>query len=186
MKKWVLAAIAFAVVTAPVVARADAKEGTGVSFGPRAAYFIPEDDDADEVWYGGAQFRAYFSDDFALEGSIDYRETEFGPVDVQSYPVQASLLLNLIASEDFKFFILGGAGWYYTRIDVPVGDDETDNRFGPHAGAGLLVPLSESLSIDVTGRYIWLEEAESDNPNVLEREYDDSGIMATAGLNFHF
>lgn len=186
IRKSLVATLALAAMVAPTMLLAGARDGTGASIGPRAAYFIPEGSSGDEVWFGGAQVRVYFNDAFALEGSIDYRETDFGQTTLQTYPVQATLLLNLVRSDNFKMFLLGGGGWYYTRVDVPVGSDDTDNRFGPHAGAGILVPFSDNVSLDITGRYIWLEEAHADDQNVLERDYDDSGVMLTAGLNFHF
>src|SRR5438477_475302 len=59
---------------------------TGLSLGLRGTYYDPADGDAS--WYGGAQLRVHLSPAFAIEGSIDYRRTDFGPgVKVHSYPV---------------------------------------------------------------------------------------------------
>jgi len=161
-----------------------------VSIGGRATYSDPKD--ADEgTWFGGAQMRFYLSPMIGLEGSIDYRNSDFGPTEVHTYPVQASLLVYLIQDSWVKPFLLGGAGWYFTTIEGPDGlggeFEETDNRFGPHAGGGLQIYLSKSLSIDGTYRYIWLEEFKSKEQNaVIEKDYEDSGHMITAGLNVHF
>jgi opacity protein-like surface antigen len=156
------------------------------SFGPRATYNQPKDAD-DGEWYGGAQLRLYFSEVLGLEGSIDYRRNDFGDTEIDVYPVQASLLAYLMPGT-ISPFLLGGAGWYYTHVEGPGGFDETDSRFGFHAGGGVQLYLNEYWSFDSTYRYIWLEEVASrdDDNNVLERDYDDSGHMVTIGLNLHF
>jgi hypothetical protein len=46
--------------------------------------------------------------------------------------------------------------------------------------------LNESLSLDATYRYIWLENLSSKDLNVLDKTYSDSGAMITVGLNFLF
>lgn len=153
------------------------------SIGGRATYYDPKD--ADGKWYGGAQVRAYLGNYFAIEGSADYRRNDFENTRVHSYPVQVSALIYPLGHTRLAPFILGGGGWYYTSVKGP-GVDDTQNRFGAHAGGGLQFMLSRHFSIDSTYRYIWLESIESKNVSLDDKKFSDNGHMITVGLNFHF
>jgi opacity protein-like surface antigen len=87
-------------------------------------------------------------------------------------------------------YILGGGGWYFTTIDrdFPGGgdDSDTDNRFGTHAGGGLLLRMTPGFSISGDYRYIWLQEFQTRDESLDEIEFDDSGSQVTVALNFHF
>ena len=51
----------------------------GVSFGPRASYFVNKSDTWDDGKFsGGAQLRFHFLRALAIEGSADYRREHFG------------------------------------------------------------------------------------------------------------
>jgi opacity protein-like surface antigen len=156
-----------------------------VSLGGRGMYFDPEGH-ADGSWSGGAQLRMHFTKVFAVEGSADYRETDHPGTKVKTYPVQASLLAYLLPESRLSPFLLAGAGWYFTEVEGPFGYDETEHRFGPHLGGGLQYFLSQYVSVDGTYRYVWVEDVNSRDNSLLEKEYDDSGHMITAALNFHF
>ena len=154
------------------------------SVGPRITYSTPEDADEGK-WSVGAQGRLHLASILALEGSIDYRSNEYSDiVIIRTYPVQASLLAYVVPK---TAFLIGGVGWYYTRVEEELFDTSfTTNRFGVHAGAGLEIRMSESLSVDGTYRYIWLEEVESKDENAMDKEYKDSGTMVTVALNMFF
>ena len=154
------------------------------SIGGRAAYIDPKDGEAN--WFGGAQVRFYLAKFFAIEGSADYRQDKFGTTTTDTFPVQVSALLYLLPGKRLSPFILGGGGWYYTHVKGPGGFDDTQNRFGLHAGGGLQFFISEHWSIDGTYRYIWLEKLESRDANITNKSFQDSGHMITAGVNFHF
>ena len=155
-----------------------------ISVGGRATYYDPKD--ASGKWYGGAQVRLYPSRYFAIEGSADYRRNDFGDTRVHSYPVQVSALIYPLGTTRLAPFILGGGGWYYTTVKGPGGFDDTQNRFGLHAGGGLQFFLNQHWSIDSTYRYIWLEKIESKDQNIVDKKFNDNGHMVTIGLNFHF
>jgi opacity protein-like surface antigen len=166
-----------------------AGEGVGdntFSIGPRATYSTPKDADEGQ-WSPGAQARLHLSPALGLEASIDYRKNDYGTLTtVKTYPVQASLLGYLLPGSGVSPFLLGGVGWYYTRVDGPFGYSDTTSRFGLHAGAGLEVKLSRSISIDGAYRYIWLEDLASKDEDALHKNYQDSGSMVTLALNFLF
>ncbi|MBI4397148.1 MAG: porin family protein [Elusimicrobia bacterium] len=155
------------------------------SFGFRGMYFEPKDSDEGD-WHGGVQLRLFLVPAFALEGSVDYRQNDFGETELNVFPVQASALIYLLPDRRLSPLLLGGAGWYYTQVEGPGAFDDTDHRFGTHAGGGLQVGIGESVSLDTTYRYIWLEEFKSKGADLTEKEFEDSGHMVTVGLNFHF
>ncbi len=155
-----------------------------VMLGGRATYFDPKEGSGE--WYGGAQLRFYPSHYFAIEGSADYRRNDFGQTRTHTYPVQVSALIYPLGTTRLAPFILGGGGWYYTTVKGPGGFDDTQNRFGLHAGGGLQFFLNRHWSIDGTYRYIWLEKVQSRDQNIVDKKFDDNGHMVTIGLNFHF
>lgn len=155
-----------------------------LSIGGRGTYFDPND--ASPKWYGGAQVRLHLGQVFAIEGSVDYREKKYDTTFTRSYPVQVSGLIYLLPGKRISPFILGGGGWYYTQVKGPGGFDDTQNRFGLHAGGGLQWMLNHHWSIDSTYRYIWLEKLESRDENLVEKKYENNAHMVTIGLNFHF
>ena len=129
-----------------------------LSVGGRATYVDPKD--GSSRWFGGGQVRLHPSRYFAFEGSVDYRRNDIGDTRVHTYPVQVSALIYPLGTTRLAPFLLGGGGWYYTTVKGPGGFDDTQNRFGAHAGGGLQFFFSKHVSIDSTYRYIWLEKIE--------------------------
>ena len=157
-----------------------------LSIGPRATYSTPKDADEGQ-WSGGAQVRFHLSPGLGLEGSVDYRSNKFGNLTtIKTYPVLASLLAYIMPGASWSPFLLGGGGWYYTEVDGPDNFSHTDYRFGLHAGAGIEVMLNESLSVDGSYRYIWIESVKSKDAKALDKTFEDSGSMVTMALNFLF
>ena len=172
---------------APQRAQADGWDIEGFSIGGRGDYLNPKDGPAN--WYGGAQLRLQ-GEVFGLEGSIDDRHTNSNGQNVNTYPVQASVLARLMPGSRITPFILGGAGWYNTERSGTdaYGNhyDNTSSLFGLHAGIGLECFLSRYWSIDGTYRYLWIETQKTKDNDVQNRTYDQSGSMITVALNYHF
>lgn len=187
--KTVKACAAMATLLLGLQSAAFAGEGIGerlLSIGPRATYSTPKDADEGQ-WAPGAQARLHLSSGLGLEASIDYLKNNFGPLTtIKTYPVQASLLAYIIPGGTVSPFLLGGVGWYYTKVDGPASFSNTSSRFGLHAGAGLEVMLNKSLSLDGTYRYVWLESIGSKDANALDKNYEDSGSLITVALNLLF
>jgi opacity protein-like surface antigen len=159
---------------------------SGFSLGPRASYFKAKDAEKG-TWYAGAQARLHPTPVLGLEGSIDYRKNDYaGDTTIKAYPVQATLLIYLVPHSPVSPYLLGGAGWYFTQVESPEIAKKTDNRFGPHAGAGLEAKLAPFLSVDGSYRYIWLSDVESSDKNAITQKYRDSGSMITVAANFLF
>lgn len=154
------------------------------SLGGRAAYYDPKEGDA--RWFGGAQARLHLGQYFAVEGSVDYRHYDVDATRVRMFPVQVSAMIYPFGLRRISPFILGGGGWYYTRVEPPGGGSDTQNRFGAHVGGGLQFFLNEHFSMDGSYRYLWLESLESKNAALQNKKFNDSGHMFTVGLNYHF
>ena len=154
------------------------------SIGGRAAYYDPSDTQA--RWFGGAQVRVNPFKYLSFEGSADYRQQDTAGSTIHTYPVQVSALIYPLGHSRLAPFLLGGGGWYYTTVTGPGNFDDTQNRFGLHAGGGLQFFFNNHISIDSTYRYIWLEDVQSKDQNIKDKDFNDNGHMITVGLNFHF
>jgi opacity protein-like surface antigen len=156
------------------------------SIGPRVTYFESKDAD-DGSFSGGVQARLRFTPVLGVEGSVDYRKDDYSDgVSIKTYPVQVSLLAYFMPDLPVSPYLLGGTGWYFTQVKGPMVETDTENRFGLHAGGGLEFMLNDSLSLDGSYRYIWMEDITSHDENALDKTYDDSGSMVTLALNFLF
>src|SRR5262245_53341873 len=154
-------------------------------FGLRAGYIKPRDAD-DGTWFGGFQVRVPLGASFAIEGSIEFHTSDFASGDIETvqYPVQASLLWYILPDAPVCPYVLGGLGWYYTRVSfsgaLGSADDEVDSTFGAHLGVGARVNLGGStLSVDL--RYLFIEP----NEDALQDEEFDSVELVIA-ISFPF
>jgi opacity protein-like surface antigen len=166
---------------------------TGFSLGPRAGYLRARDADRG-TWFGGVQARLRLSPAFALEGSIEFHQDEFadGSVEVTQYPVQATALLYPFPELPFQVYVLGGAGWYFTRFsfedELEDLDDETDSVWGIHVGVGAELFAGDAFSLDADVRYIFLDESDDVSGGQFG-EFDDDEMdfwQITLALNFRF
>jgi hypothetical protein len=161
--------------------------GTPVfSIGPAGGYLHAKGADRG-TWFAGAQARLHFLHFFAAEGSITFHENsyEHGDVHVTQYPVQVSGMFYPLPDAPFSPYVVGGGGWYYSRITYSGGlsglSNQTDHTFGAHAGAGLDIQLGSSTSIDADLRYIFLNPSNSQVQNG-----DFNYWQVTFGLNLSF
>jgi opacity protein-like surface antigen len=184
--KIALASLAgFLTLTAGSRVHAEDLQDRHLTIGPRAQYFAPKD--GDDNWSGGAQVRYFFSQAFAIEGSADYRREKYGDTRVDVVPLQASLLAYIVQPKPFGVFLLGGAGWYYRRINPPApAEHDTDDRLGLHAGGGVEYRISNSWSLDGTYRYVWIDSLKTKDSALQDKELDEKGQMVTIGLNYNF
>jgi opacity protein-like surface antigen len=135
------------------------------------------------IW-GGVQARLQLPLFFGVEGSVDYRREAFGATTAHEWPVQLSGLVYLPKIIVVQPFLLGGVGWYNTTTTGPDGYSNTQNRFGPHAGAGAEFNLNSSWFLDATYRYVWLSELHTTNARGASEDVRDSGHMVTVSINY--
>jgi hypothetical protein len=155
-------------------------------FGLRAGYIKLRDADSG-TWFGGIQVRIPLASSIALEGSIEFHTSEFedGDIEVVQYPVEATLLIFLFPELPVCPYILGGGGWYYTRVNfsgvLSSSDDTTTHFFGGHLGAGVRIGMGGAAVLNADVRYIFVEPDEDE----LEDENFDA-IQIVLALSFPF
>ena len=162
-------------------------EFASFSIGPAAGYLNVRGADRG-TWFGGVQARLHFARFLAAEAAITFHSNHYedGDVVVTQYPLQLTAFLYLIPTGPIRPYILGGVGWYYTRVDyrdtfAVLYRDRTEHIFGEHLGFGGELMLSPRASVDVDARYIFLNPT---NDQVIHRDYNYWQI--TFGLNFFF
>jgi opacity protein-like surface antigen len=168
--------VCVAAVAVPVTASA---QGQSFGIGGRFSWVQADvDADLDSQRFAGGQIRARMSPRTALELSLDLKtETnEAETLRVRQMPIQASLLLYPVRSV-FSPFVLGGAGWYATRVELLAGDEtlssETTREFGWHGGFGAELRLGPHAGLHADYRYTFLDFGDDD---------DDEDADASAGL----
>jgi len=113
------------------------------------------------------------------EIAVGYRSEEMsnGAVDVRQWPVSASLLLTPID----MIYAGVGVGWYHTTYDYESDliDDDTTQEFGVHVGGGLQVPVSPRVAVDLGGRFVKLQDQES---QLIPDKFDPSFWTLSLGL----
>jgi opacity protein-like surface antigen len=153
-----------------------------LSIGGRAVEYTPQD--GSNEYMGGVQARLRLPLFFGAEGSVDYRRDTNGDTTTHQWPVQLSGLIYLPKIIVVQPFLLAGVGWYNTTVHGPNAFDQTQNQFGPHAGAGVEINLSSCVFLDATYRYVWLNKLHSEDAQGASQDIRDSGHMITAGINF--
>ena len=160
-------------------------EPASFSIGPEGGYLRARGAERG-TWFGGAKARLHLLGILAAEASITFHENRYlhSDVNVTQYPVQLTALLYLLPGP-IRPYILGGVGWYYTRVDyrgtfasLP---NRTEHIFGEHLGAGAELFLSPRTSIDADVRYIFLNPT---NDQVIHRDFNYWQIAF--GVNFYF
>jgi opacity protein-like surface antigen len=158
------------------------------------------------VRFTGGQLRAGISRRISIELALDTKTetSDDETVRVRQYPFQASLLLFPIKG-GFSPFVLGGVGWYSTRVetlaDSEVLESVTTRRRGYHGGFGAELRLGRHAGLHGDYRYTFLnfdgdDEEDEDDPTFLESLSPGSavsrllpsseGSMWTVGLTIYF
>jgi opacity protein-like surface antigen len=131
-----------------------------------------------------------------VELSVDLRTTtnEALTERVRQYPVQASLLLYPLRTA-FSPYLLGGGGWYTTRLETLVDDEaistQSSREFGWHGGFGAELRLGSHAGAHADYRYTHLaygdDDDDGDDEGALGKLMPSyRGSMWTAGLTIYF
>jgi outer membrane protein with beta-barrel domain len=121
--------------------------------------------------------------DLELKGQYRKQDELDGLLTEKMWPVTASLYLTPLR----VLYAGGGVGWYHTTLDYKAPStlpDETHQKFGVHASAGVRVPLAgDAVGLDLNGRYTWLENQETASiPSKFNPDFWDMSL----GLAFRF
>jgi opacity protein-like surface antigen len=107
-----------------------------------------------------------------VEGAVDYRNEDLGGnVELKSWPVSASLMVFPIPYA----YGLAGLGWYNTTLDFPDGslfEDQTDTQLGYHLGAGVELPVSNSVGLTGDFRYHFVDYEFDEIPDSFGNKAD--------------
>lgn len=148
--------------------------GNGNSFigGAQARFHI--------FWIIGAEARAsFYSDTYDFAG--------LGEVDIDNTPVQISGMLYLLKLPKVGLYVLGGGTYSSLKVngeDVGIGE-VTDSKWSAHAGAGLDIHLSKTISLNGDVRYVFLDANSIDEAlGAVADDYNGDFWTGTIGLNF--
>lgn len=175
-----------------------AAQGQSFGIGGRISFIRADvdDEETESQRFFGGQIRARVSPRSALELSLDLH-TETDPTEtvrVRQLPIQASLLLYPVRSV-FSPYVLGGAGWYSTRVELLAGDEtvtsETTREFGWHAGIGAELRMGPHAGLHGDYRFTFLDfgddDDEDEDEGLLTRFLPSNrGSMWTVGLTLYF
>jgi opacity protein-like surface antigen len=142
------------------------------------------DSDDTESLLGLALRGSLISDVVKTEIGAQYRSESLsgGDVSVRQWPVTASLWLSPVSS----LYAGAGVGWYHTTYDYEdeLGlDDNTTQDFGVHVGGGLRVPVFPQAALDLQGRYVFLQDQES---QLVPESFDPDFWSLSLGLAIGF
>lgn len=141
--------------------------------------------DAETHLSGGLALRSGLFWLLKSEVAVMYRSQEeaAAPATLHIWPVTASLWF----SPTPLLYAGGGVGWYSTTIDYDSGalrEDETDGEFGVHLGGGLRVPLSPLLTLDLGGRYVFLDDPKTEFEQVETLDPDTWTVSLGVAIGF--
>jgi opacity protein-like surface antigen len=131
-------------------------------------------------WIIGAEARAsYYTDEVDL-GSL-------GSVDVENVPFQVSGMLYLLKLPKVGLYVLGGGTYSSIKVNGSsvVTGEVTEKKWSAHAGAGLDIHLSKSISLNGDVRYVFLDANSVDEAlGAVVDDYTGDFWAGTIGLNF--
>ena len=136
--------------------------------------------------FGGIALRAPLTPFLKVEGGITYRQDSYldNAIKVHQWPVSASLWFTPVPA----LFLGGGVGWYHTTLDYSgifaAIDNKTTDKAGVHIGGGVDVPLGPKLSLEMSGRYIFMskDDATIDVPTTFNPDFWNASIGLAIGF----
>jgi len=133
---------------------------------------------------GGLALRSGLVPMVKSEIGISYRSEDLGGTGsrMSMWPVTASLWVSPIPT----LYAGGGVGMYHSTIQYPPAlglADQTTQKFGWHLGGGFSIPVVPAIaSLDLNGRYVFLQKQESlAPPNTFNPDF----WSVSAGLAIH-
>jgi outer membrane protein len=167
---------------------------TGKSgFGVRVFYANYQDENLggvdvepdDDIGFG-VNYTAFVSENFSLELSADYIESDvelsgggyYGDDELEQISVLLAGRIHPTLIGRILPYLSGGIGYFFNDMD----SIDVDDSFGYFIGAGVEVFLSDSLSLNLDLKYIWTEiETDTDSIDIAEDPF-----IAGLGLKFYF
>jgi opacity protein-like surface antigen len=141
-------------------------------------------EDNDVKISGGLALRGRLAPMFKGEIGASYRSETLdnGALHVRMWPITTSLWVTPFST----IYAGGGVGWYQTTYDYDETlaiQDETQQQFGVHLGGGFGIPLAGPLTLDLNGRYVFLDKVRD---KISTRELDPDFWTTSLGLAIRF
>lgn len=122
-----------------------------------------------------------------LSGDFWREEGEAGRIEVDSLPLQATVLLYPLPSILVRPYLVGGGGLFFVRIreQSAFGSFPEEKSLLPslHGGGGLEIPLAGLASLRAEGRYTFVRETAA---LVAGEKYDLGGWRLYGALSLTF
>lgn len=157
-----------------------------IGIGGHLSSFKASDAQEGKTFVGG-QLRLRMGGGLGLEASVDYREDKYHSdvqdVTLKSVPVLFSLTAELLPGSPVTPYVLGGGGWYFTKVNLRtdlVQIDDTQTKFGYHLGGGIAVNAGPRVAIHADYRYTAV------SVKISDLKIDANGRMITAGVTIYF
>jgi hypothetical protein len=166
--------------------RTPAASSLQFSIGPAGGYLHAHGADRG-TWFVGGQARLHILGYFAIEASVTFHENSYegGDVHVTQYPVQLSGMIYPFPAWILSPYLVGGGGWYYSRVTYSGAlsgiSNQTEHTFGAHGGVGADVRLGATFTLDADLRYIFL-----DPTGTQVKNGDFNYWQVTFGVNVNF
>ena len=181
-----LALLAFALAASPAAA-----DGFGMDLGLHGGV-VGTDGGNGSSFVGGAQARFHLFWIIGAEARASYYSDSYdlgqlGSVDIENVPFQASGMLYLIKLPKVGLYVLGGGTYSSIKVmgSSVVTGEVTEKRWSAHAGAGLDINLSKSISLNGDLRYVFLDADSVDEAfESAVADYTGDFWAGTIGLNF--
>jgi opacity protein-like surface antigen len=161
----------------------DDDESSGFGLGGR--YANVRNRDTDETSHMGGVFARLRGQYVGLEGGVDYKNSDLSNnVDLKTWPVTASVMVFPLRS----IYGLAGLGWYNSTLDFPsesTFDDQTDTKLGYHFGAGVELPLDQSVRLTGDVRWQFVDYEFDQIPDTIGKVEEDN-LTLNAGILFYF
>jgi opacity protein-like surface antigen len=158
---------------------------SSIGIGPQIGYQRAGDAESGRIMLG-AFIRAKLSMAFAIDGSVNYRTEEYGPINVTSWPVLLSVLVYPVPA----VYGLAGVGWHFSTIGFENSrfeddlEDRTESPFGFHLGGGLEIPLGETMKLFGDIKYVFLNYDLENIDEVPLSDLNSNFYLINVGLAF--
>jgi opacity protein-like surface antigen len=160
---------------------------SSIGAGPQIGYQRSGDADAGRIMVG-AFIRAKLAMALALDLSVNYRTEQYDAgIDVTSWPVLLSALVYPIPA----VYGIAGVGWHFStisyrndRVELANLGDRTSSPFGFHLGAGLEIPLAQTVKLFGDIKYVFLDYDLDDVEDVRLGDLSSNFYLINVGLAF--
>lgn len=145
--------------------------------GPAGGYVRTRENE-EGAWYAGAFARLRLGPSWGAEAAVSAYRHEYRGDDIQvlQVPAQLSALYYPFREDLLRPYLMGGAGWYATRVSfkdsLEALDDEDEQLFGLHLGGGGEMQMGTAFKATIDFRYVFMQEPDLDTNALDDVDFD--------------